>query len=332
MSCTMDHPAEEATAAGWQLNVTHRYFKSFRHFKGDEEQLERLEKHTEVINWQHSLDLTLLRRFNNKWSLSLGLPLLANKRSSLYEHGRTERHSSSSAGIGDLRVVGYKWLFDLVKATRGNVQMGLGVKLPTGDYKYEDTFYNVGPDGGTEERPVDQSIQLGDGGVGAITELSGFYTLGSHVSLYTNLYYLFNPRGVNGTRTYRETLSPMLANEAIMSVPDQYMVRLGVSRNFSGNLNGLTASIGARMEGVPVRDIIGSSEGFRRPGYVQSIEPGVSYQIHKFNLFATAPVALVRNRLQSVTDKENTITTGNYVQGDAAFSDYAINIGFAIKL
>ncbi|WP_347157548.1 hypothetical protein [Pontibacter chitinilyticus] len=330
MSCTLEHPADEAAAKGWQLNVAGRYFKSFRHFRGDEEQKERLEKHTEVINWQYSLDLTLLRQFDSRWSVGVGLPLLANKRSSLYEHGRQERHSSNSAGIGDMRIVGYRWLLNPLQ-TKGNVQLGVGVKLPTGNYRFEDTFYNVGPDGGTEQRPVDQSIQLGDGGIGAVTELNAFYTLGQFLSAYGNVYYLFNPRGQNGTRTYRETLSPMLANEAIMSVPDQYMVRLGVSHNFTGHLKGLVASVGGRMEGVPVEDVFGSSSGFRRPGYVQSLEPGVSYFVSKVNVFATVPMALKRNRLQSVTDKENSLATGKDVHGDAAFSDYAVNIGCAIK-
>ncbi|MFD2999370.1 hypothetical protein ACFS7Z_03270 [Pontibacter toksunensis] len=323
----MEHPDEEAEAKGWQLNVAHRYFKSFRHFRGDEEEKERLERKTEVINWQHSLDLTLLRQFNNRWSLSVGVPLLANKRSSLYEHGRTERHNTGSAGISDARITAYRWLLSPQKATKGNLQLGLGAKLPTGNYTAKDTFYNVGPDGAPEERPVDQSIQLGDGGFGAITELNGFYSLGSHVSAYGNVYYLFNPRGDNGTRTFRSR-----ANEAIMSVADQYMVRVGVNHSFVGKLQGLTASLGGRMEGVPVEDAIGSSKGFRRPGYVQSLEPGFSYQVKKVNFFATAPVALKRNRLQSVTDKENTILTGTYVHGDAAFADHALNIGCTIKL
>jgi len=332
MSCSMEHPSEEASASGWQLNVSHRYFKSFRHYKGDEEQKERLIENTEVVNWQHSMDISLLRNFNNKWSLAVGIPLLANKRSSLYEHGRKERHNSNSAGIGDARIVGYKWLLDPHKSTKGNLQLGLGVKLPTGNYNYKDTFYNVGPDGGEEERPVDQSIQLGDGGVGAITELNGYYTLGHNVSIYGNVYYLFNPRGENGTRTYRETLSPLRANEAIMSVADQYMVRFGASHSFSGKLKGMVASLGARMEGVPVEDAFGSSKGFRRPGYVQSLEPGLSYQVSKVNFFASVPVAFKRDRLQSVTDKEVSAQTGTYIHGDAAFSDYAINIGASLKL
>ncbi|MHC2991061.1 hypothetical protein OB13_05495 [Pontibacter sp. HJ8] len=336
MVCTMEHPVDEATAdaaaKGWQVNVAHRYFKSFRHFRGDEEQKERLELNTEVINWQNSLDLTLLRQLNSRWSVGAGLPLIANKRSSLYEHGRKERHNTHSYGIGDARVVAYRWMLDPQKFAKGNIQLGLGLKLPTGNYNYKDTFYNVGPEGGAEERPVDQSIQPGDGGVGAITEVNGFYALANSLLFYSNVYYLVNPRGLNGTRTFRETLSPMLANESIMSVPDQYMVRLGVSHTFRGKLNGVSASAGGRIEGVPVEDLIGSSKGFRRPGYVVSVEPGLNYRTGKVNVFATVPVALERNRLQSVTDKENTARTGNKVHGDAAFADLSLNLGFTLKL
>jgi hypothetical protein len=48
-------------------------------------------------------------------------------------------------------------------------------------------------------------------------------------------------------------------------------------------------------------------------------------------LFASVPFAVVRNRTQSVTDKENSITTGTHVQGDAAFADYTINVGISTK-
>ena len=111
--------------------------------------------------------------------------------------------------------------------------MGLGLKLPTGDYNYKDYNYNVGPNGTKELRPVDQSIQLGDGGTGITLELNAFYSILHNLSVYGNFYYLSNPREQNGTRTYRETLSANLANEAIMSVPDQYMLRTGI--NYSPN-------------------------------------------------------------------------------------------------
>ena len=55
-SCTLQEPHEDNT--NWQFNANYRYFRSFRHFKGEQEQKERLEQNTEVINYSHSLDLT----------------------------------------------------------------------------------------------------------------------------------------------------------------------------------------------------------------------------------------------------------------------------------
>lgn len=329
--CTMDHPMGDSSARSWQLNTGYRYFKSFRHFRGTEEQKERLVAETEVINWQNTLDLSLVRVFNQRWSMSIGLPLVYNDRSSLYEHGRTARHVSSASSIGDIRLLANRWMVDPAKGKKGNFQLGLGVKLPTGAYKSTDNFYNVGP-GGTEQiRPVDQSIQPGDGGLGIITELNGFLNFSHQLGSYANLYYLVNPRETNGTRTYRETLSPTLANEAIMSVTDQYMVRLGMNYDFAGKLENLSASAGGRMEGIPVYDVVGGSQGFRRPGYVISVEPGLRYRHNKLNFFASAPIALSRNRTQSVTDKENSVIQNKFVNGDAAFADYSLNMGVAYR-
>lgn len=329
--CSMDHPMGDSVARSWQLNTGYRYFKSFRHFKGKEEQKERLVAQTEVINWQSTLDISVVRQFNQRWSMSVGLPLVYNDRSSLYEHGRTQRHVSSASSIGDMRISANRWMLDPGKATKGNFQLGLGVKLPTGAYKATDEFYNVGPEGTSEIRPVDQSIQPGDGGLGMITELNGFFSIAENLGSYANLYYLINPRETNGTRTYRETLSATRANEAIMSVTDQYMVRAGLNYDFNGRLDNLSLDAGGRIEGIPVNDLIGGSKGFRRPGYVISVEPGLRYAFSKLNFFASVPVALSRNRTQSVTDKESSVTQNQFIQGDAAFADYSLNMGLSYR-
>ena len=329
--CTMEHPAEKGGSKGWQVNSAFRYFKSYKHFRGTEEQFERQHLGTEVINWSSSLDLSVLRQFNNRWSLGIGIPLVYNDRSSLYEHGRTERHMSSSYGIGDMRLTAYRWMLDPNTSKSGNFQLGLGVKLPTGNYNFKDNFYNVGPGKTEQERPVDQSIQPGDGGFGIVTEFNGYVSIDNQLSFYTNLYYLLNPRETNGTRTYRETLSARLANEAFMSVADQYMARFGVNCRFDKFPKNLSVAGGFRIEGIPVYDLVGKSDGFRRPGYVASFEPGLNYFVKKLNFFATVPIALIRNRTQSFTDRENTITQGRFINGDAAFADYSINAGFSVK-
>lgn len=329
--CTMDHHMGDSITRNWQLNAGARYFKSFRHFRGTVEQKERLLNQTEVINWQNTLDLSLARQFNRRWSVSLGLPLVYNDRSSLYEHGRTERHISSAANIGDMRIVTNRWMLDPAKSMKGNFQLGLGLKLPTGAYKATDNFYNVGAGGTSQIRPVDQSIQPGDGGFGMISELNGFFNFSNHFGSYANLFYLVNPREQNGTRTYRETLSSKLANEAIMSVPDQYLIRMGLSYDFVGKLDKLSLEAGGRMEGIPVYDLIGGSEGFRRPGYVISVEPGIRYRFNKLILISSIPFAVSRNRTQSVTDKENSVIQNTFVNGDAAFADHSLNIALAYR-
>lgn len=209
--------------------------------------------------------------------------------------------------------------------------MGLGLKLSTGEENYTDYFQNVGPNKTPELRPVDRSIQLGDGRTAIISELNGFYNFNERFGLYTTLFYMVNPREVNGVRSYREMLNAILGNESIMSVPDQYMARMGAQYSFSGKLHGATLLLGGRLEGIPVSGLVGGSAGFRRPGYVISAEPGISYMVKGLNFFATVPVALVRNRTQSITDKENSIKTGTYRHGDAAFADWALNLGFSVK-
>lgn len=330
-SCSMGNPA---AAKGWQLNFNNRYFKSYKHFVGTIEQKEREENGTEVINHSYSLDITATRYFNTRWSLGMTVPLISNVRSSLYEHGGnaagpSARHKTRSFGIGDMRVSLYRWLFNPAKHPKGNIQAGIGIKLPTGDYQYQDYFYKT--DGSTVLGPVDQSIQLGDGGTGFTVELNTYYQFNHTFGLYGNLYYLLNPREQNGVSTARGGTANATANKYFtntMSVPDQYMARAGASYmtgkfNFTG---------GFRIEAIPSSDLIGGDKGFRRPGIVVSAEPVVSYQAKKVNLYFSVPVALQRNRTQSYSDKLRTIDTGTQVHGDAAFADYAVTAGLSFRL
>jgi len=310
--------------SGWQIGTNYRYFKSFRHFRGDHEEAHRLEEGTEVINWSHGWDLNVSYGISNRLFANFSLPFVYNKRSSLYEHGRTERHSTYSSGLGDARIgLGY-WIFNPEKRAGSNLSVGLGMKIPTGDYGATSTFFNVGPNGEAEVRPVDQSIQPGDGGWGIVLDVQLFQQLGQHFSLYGNGFYLSNPRETNGTLTNRRR-----ENEAIMSVPDQFGLRAGFT--YFTPLTGLAASLGSRMEGIPVRDLIGGSSGFRRPGYVVSVEPGFSYTVKRFSFVLNVPVALYRNRTQSVTDIETEQSTGEPRHGDAAFADYLISAGVTYR-
>ncbi len=327
--CTMGgHHEAAGKKQDWVLSINNRYYKSYKHFVGDEEQKQRVDQGTQVINHANTTDFNLSKILKNGWSASIDLPVIENTRSSLYEHGGKSRHSTKSFGLGDIRVAAYKWIIDPVRMKKGNIQIGFGIKLPTGDYKFQDNYYIN--DSTQILGPVDQSIQLGDGGLGFTAEVNAFYNFGKNLSAYTNFYYLVNPREQNGTSTARgsaPSATTVRYGSHVMSVPDQYMVRAGV--NYT--IKKLTIAAGVRDECLPVYDLIGGSNGFRRPGYIISFEPGVTYDFKKFSAYIYTPVALKRSRTQSVPDKNRTKITGIYSQGDAAFADYAINVGLSFK-
>lgn len=334
-ACAMPGAHSTTAARNWVVALNSRYFKSYKHFVGTEEQKERVERGTEVINHFFSTEIGLTRNFSARWAAALFVPMTSNARSSMYEHygnsstSPNARRSTHSFGLGDVRLAAYYWLLDPTAMRKGNIQLGLGIKLPTGDYRYTDYFYRN--DSTKVLGPVDQSIQLGDGGTGITLEVNTYLALTPKTSLYFNGFYLANPREQNGVSTARggtPSATALAYGSDVMSVPDQYMLRGGTSYS----LNGFTFSGGARIECVPAEDLIGGSNGFRRPGYVLSAEPVVAYKLKRAQLYVSVPVALERNRTQSVPDKLRTAKTGVYAQGDAAFADYTINAGVAVAL
>jgi len=325
--CTMaEHPDSVNGNGYWLFNSNSRYYRSFRHYVGKEEQKERIEMHNNVINKVYTQDLALTRVINNRWSVAVTLPFADNSRSQVNSNVRFTTHSF---GIGDIHAAAYYWLFNPAKATNGNIQVGLGIKFATGAYNYQDYFLN-GATGARTLGAVDQSIQLGDGGTGITGELNAYYNFSHSFGVYGNFYYLASPRDVNGVprSTSTPSATTVAATGDVLSVPDQMLIRFGASLA----VNKVDFSIGLRDDCLPVRDIIGGSDGFRRPGYIVSAEPGITWRAGKnFSLYGYVPIAMVRDRTQSVPDIRTTAITGKYTHGDAAFADYVINIGLTFK-
>jgi hypothetical protein len=328
-TCAMSEPGHNSKDGNWAIGINHRYFRSFRHYAGADEQKQRVALGTEVVNYANTTELSLTRILNDRWSFLFSVPIVDNNRSSLYEHSGVKRYSTHAFGLGDVRIAAYRWMLDPMKHYKANIQLGLGIKLPTGDYRFQDYFYKN--DSTKTLGPVDQSIQLGDGGTGISLELNAFYHFSPKFSVYGNAYYLINPREQNGVSTARggtPSASAVLYGSDVMSVPDQYMWRTGATYS----LKHLTLSGGVRMECIPSEDLVGGSNGFRRPGYVISAEPVVAYKVKKTQFYVSVPAALIRNRTQSVPDKLQTTKTKVYRIGDAAFADYSVNFGVSFML
>lgn len=303
-------------------SLGYRHFKSFRHFRGKEEEENRIAEGTEVINLFHGIDLGVSYGITDRWSATLILPFATNDRSSMYEHygnsedanPNRERFETQSAGLGDVRLSASYWLFD--HDSKGNIALGATLKFPTGKSDITDEFHKL--DDNDQDyvitQAVDQSIQLGDDAFAFGLELQGFQSLASSLALYYNASYLATPKNINNTlrRANANPDDPF----SYFSCPDQYAARLGLVLS---PVNRLTIGLGGRIEGIPSSDLIGDSEGFRRPGYAISLEPGVSVLLNRFALSVNVPVALERNRVKSTSD----IINGSH--GDAAFADYVIN-------
>ena len=336
--------ADYAGPGSWTMGFSWRYQQSDRHFTGSEEEPERQAEGSEVINDAHMFEVALTRTFSERFSVTIGIPYFLMERSQALRdpsqpdnvYGNdpvVDRTITQARGMGDITVVPHWWAFKPDTHPNYNLSMGLGIKLPTGENSVEDTFQIRKDDPNTTTEPfaetnvvrtVDQSIQPGDGGFGAVFDLQGFLRFGGGKgAAYLTGAYLANPENVSGVATYRGGDSALSdpdgfvpeGSEAFMSVADQYLGRVGGTW-FPNNKLGL--SLGARWEGIPTHDWIGDSDGFRRPGYAFSIEPGISYTSGPHTFALNVPIAAHRNRVVSVPDIED---DGH---GDAAFADYVI--------
>ena len=51
-----------------------------------------------------------------------------------------------------------------------------------------------------------------------------------------------------------------------------------------------SSDLGARIDGVPVEDALGDSNGFRRPGYAIAVQPMLQWMKSRYNLSLATPV------------------------------------------
>jgi hypothetical protein len=120
----------------------------------------------------------------------------------------------------------------------------------------------------------------------------------------------------------RNTYAATTPGARVLSVPDQYLLRAGLGYAVP-KLRGVALSVAVRDEGVPARDLIGREDGFRRPGYAVSVEPGLQFARGRDMWSFSYAIAVRRDRTRSVQDVAN----GSH--GDAAFADGVLMFGYS---
>ncbi len=256
-------------AGEWQLAVDYRYLHADHFFRGSESVTPPAAYFGQplIINI-HSVNVNVTRGVTDRVSVRLTVPISQGSNSRFYSD--TARHVAHAGGIGDIGLIGAAWLWNPRAPRQGNVSLGAGLKMPTGNHRFADDYFLA--DGSSVQHPVDQSIEMGDGGWGVILQAQAFRRVGARGFAYATGSYLISPR--NQTDVTRAPAGEPNSTVRI-SVPDVYTGRLGVLYGVLPE-RGLSVSLGARIDGIPYHDKIGSSDGFRRPGYIVFVDPGVT--------------------------------------------------------
>jgi len=292
----------------WDIAIGFRHQYSFRHFVGDIEQKQRMQIGNQVMNKLNLVNLNVTYQATPRFSFSVNAPLVLSSRRS-----NNSPYTTSAQGLGDVIVSAQGWIRKPSGESSGNVAFGFGVMVPTGKdnvVNRVDAYDGRGP----RDIILDYSVQPGGGGYGLLFQMQSFRNLGNSTQMYLTGSYIATPQNTNNFLRTTTSANPNPLT-AYNSISDQYLVQAGVARAI-GRVRGLTLTFGPRWEGVPAKDLIGESLGFRRPGYAISLEPGFQYT-RGMSLFSfSVAKAIRRDRTRSVPDR---ITGGH---GDAAFADY----------
>ena len=312
----------------WQVSGSSRNLVSNDHYNGKVEQHERQTLQNYVNNKQNLLDFGVSRLMTPRLSLSFGMPVIVHSEWALRDPAfplpaARREIPQVGKGIGDISVSGRFWIFDPGTHPDWNVATGAGLKMPTGNARYQDTF--IGRVERVERlRYVDQSVQPGDGGWGLMMEAHGFWRV-RRVFLFGSGSYLANPKDTNDTPSIIQVLelpttTGQFAGLGVNSVPDQYMARLG------GTVpvwKGLATTLAWRLEGLKRYDLFGESHGWRRPGTSMFVEPGISYSTGGHTVSFNVPFGYYYNRHANPY-------TGN--PGDATFPRHIFLTSYSYRL
>ena len=259
-----------------------------------------------------SLDLSLTYGFTRQLNVTVTVPLSSGTQSRFYADNNP--HKVNATGIGDINAIASMWLFEPNLHVDGNVAIALGLKSHTGNNRTEDDFFPA--DGSITRRVVDQSIQLGDGGWGFIAQGQAYQRIANGLNAYAFGSYLISPKEKTGV--------PSPVSGVTLSVPDVYSVRTGLAYALAAS-RGVSVNLGARVDGIPLRDIVGGNDGFRRPGHTLFLDAGSSARIGKQEFTVSVPIRIGQNFSRSLIDRERNLKGG----GDLA--DYLVFAGYSVR-
>ena len=248
----------------------------------------------------------MLYGITNRLNVDLTVPFAIGSAAVADEAHQLHRYSAS--GLGDVSVQAEYWLSDPAIPSRVTGSVGVGFLAPTG--KDDVTFT---PDPGSGQVPVDESAQLGTGGWAILLRAQGTAQIRGPLFAYVSGYYGLSLQEHTDVYNF----------DAKRAVPDTYSGRLGAAYIVSPR-DGLVVSLGGRINGVTVGDIVGGEDLFwRRPGYEIYVEPGLTWTQGPNMATVSVPVRVYANKLDSPLDLSRNQPIG------ASFAPYLVLASYA---
>ena len=288
----------------WRVTVAYRRLMSNQWFIGTERADDQAPGGVAPRFSIHTVVADIAYSFSDRFRARLSVPWSTGSFRRIWPDGVS--HEQRATGIGDVSVQGEAWILEPRTHSRGNIGVGLGLKAPTGSHTHASQFYTAS---GPVDFPADQTIQPGDGGWAILTQVQGFGQVSSRTSLYGFGSYMISPKE-------RSDVSNSPTSTTLWSVPDVYSVRAGAAFDLLPD-QGLTVSLGARLDGIPTRDLIGGGDEdtIKRTSYIVYADPGLSLSVGMNSFTLSVPWRVKLNRTLSLAEQEgNGFNTGGFAK------------------
>ena len=305
----------------WEMGVVYRRLYADQLYVGHKARPDLLPGGEPLVIRISTAEFHIAYAPTSRFSINLGVPFAVGSHSRIEDDGL--RHRQDVSGLGDVSLVGTLWLLEPQDRARGNVALGFGIKAPTGESNTQGPWRTAS---GTERKLYDPSIQLGDGGWGFSFHTRAFRQLFRRTAAYVGGTYLSHLRG----RT--DAMYDMRGSYGVvpLAITDEYSAHAGLAFDALPR-SGLSASLGGRIDGIPVRNLVGGSDdSFRRPGYAVYVEPAISLNLSRSQLSPSGstislsvPITVDRNR------KANTIESLVGKQGAGDFTRFLVFLGYS---
>ncbi len=300
----------------WQLTTSFFHFYSDKHYIGTEPNTS-INAYRGPVNIRSQFNLDLTYALTDRWNVSLDVPIqhqTYNLHRPFPESGSTGPVplNTGSNGLGDMTVRAGRWLFSTEQG-KGNVFVSLGLEMPTGNDAATSNLYG-------REVPVDISVQPGNGAWGVVPTVQAFRSL-RRFSVYGVATYLINPRNTTGTKAFFPSLRDPNTT-TINSSTDQYVAEFGGA--IPTPIHWLYFTTSYRFSGVPVHDLFGPSDGFRRPANLQYISPGLEVTLLGRTVNFSLPIV-------TYIDVKPRIVNGVNTNTDSTVPSFMFSISYPLR-